>query len=493
MRQLHQLGILSLSRGLERGDFTSREVAQSCLAEIERRQSELNAFITLTPESALAEAEASDRRRREGRLRGLLDGIPLGLKDVLLTRDVRTTAGSRILENFIPPCDATVVRKLRDAGAVFVGKTNLDEFAMGSSNENSAFGVVRHPKFEDRVPGGSSGGSAVAVAAPLLPACLGTDTGGSIRQPASFTGIVGLKPTYGRVSRCGVVAFASSLDQVGPMARDVEDVASVLDVIAGFDPLDSTSAREPAGDFLKAAQRGSGKKPDFRIGVPSEYFGAGVALEVSAGVRQAVVQLEEAGCEVAEIHLPHNEYAVATYYLIATSEASSNLSRYDGIRYGYRSPEAHSLDETYRRTRSEGFGPEVKRRILLGTFALSAGYYDEYFLKAAKVRNLIRRDFELAFGKVDIILAPTAPTTAFRLGEKRDPLQMYMADIFTVAASLAGIPAISLPCGFDSQGAPIGLQMMAPWFQEALLLEAAAATERCLSPFASVEARRSDP
>jgi len=362
-----------------------------------------------------------------------------------------------------------------------LGKTNLDEFAMGSSSENSAFGPVQHPFLESRVPGGSSGGSAAAVAARLAPVALGTDTGGSIRQPAAFTGIVGLKPTYGRVSRCGVVAFASSLDQVGPMARNVSDVAAVLDCIAGFDPQDSTSWEPQSADnFAAAATLGSQRSPSFRIGLPEEYFGSGVDPEVGRAVRQAIDLLADAGCQVSEIRLPTTEYAVATYYLIATAEASSNLSRYDGVRYGHRSSQARSLREAYRLSRSEGFGAEVKRRILLGTYALSAGYYDEYYHKAAQVRRLIRQDFETAFEHVDLILTPTTPTTAFRLGEKQDPLQMYLADVFTVAASLAGLPGISLPCGQDSEGAPIGLQMLAPWFAEESLFEAAVGAELLL-------------
>ena len=478
---LHELGIQELHDGYESGAFTSLEVTACLLERIEKANPELNAFLTVSDEHARRQATAADQRRHEGRSLGPLDGIPVALKDVLLTKGIRTTAASRILDNFIPPLNATVVDRLRQSGAVVIGKTNLDEFAMGSSSENSAFGPVQHPFLESRVPGGSSGGSAAAVAARLAPAALGTDTGGSIRQPAAFTGIVGLKPTYGRVSRCGVVAFASSLDQVGPMARNVSDVAAVLDCIAGFDPQDSTSwESESADNFAAAAALGSQRSPSFRIGLPQEYFGSGVDSEVEKAVRQAIDLLADAGCEVSQIRLPTTEYAVATYYLIATAEASSNLSRYDGIRYGHRSSQARSLREAYRLSRSEGFGAEVKRRILLGTYALSAGYYDEYYHKAAQVRRLIRQDFETAFDHVDLILTPTTPTTAFRLGEKQDPLQMYLADVFTVAASLAGLPGISLPCGQDSEGAPIGLQMLAPWFAEESLLEAAAGAELLL-------------
>ncbi len=478
---LHELGIGELRQGLESGAFSALEITSRLLERIEETNPDLNAFLTVTGEQARGQAAASDQRRLEGKSLGPLDGIPIALKDVLLTKGIRTTAASRILHDFIPPLNATAVERLRQSGVVVLGKTNLDEFAMGSSSENSAFGPVKHPFLESRVPGGSSGGSAVAVAAGLAPAALGTDTGGSIRQPAAFTGIVGLKPTYGRVSRYGVVAFASSLDQVGPLARNVSDVAAVLDCITGFDPLDSTSSKtQPSASFAAAVLTGGSRSPTFRIGLPLEYFGSGVDPEVETAVRQAIDLLSGAGCDVSEIALPTTEYAVATYYLIATAEASSNLSRYDGVRYGHRSTNAGSLRQSYRLSRSEGFGAEVKRRILLGTYALSAGYYDQYYLKAAQVRRLIRQDFEAAFEQVDLILTPTTPTTAFRLGEKQDPLQMYMADVFTVAASLAGLPGLSLPCGYDRQGAPIGLQMLAPWFAEERLLEAAAATELLL-------------
>jgi aspartyl-tRNA(Asn)/glutamyl-tRNA(Gln) amidotransferase subunit A len=389
---------------------------------------------------------------------------------------VRTTAGSNILANFIAPYDATVSRKLRDAGAVFVGKANCDEFAMGSSNENSAYGPARNPWQRDRVPGGSSGGSAVAVAARQALGALGTDTGGSIRQPASLTGIVGLKPTYGRVSRYGVIAYASSLDQVGPMARTVEDCALLLEAIAGHDPLDSTSVPRPVPAY--AAQLGAGIK-GLRIGLPKEYFVEGMAADVVNGVRDAVRQLEALGAVVEDVSLPHTEYAIAAYYLIATAEASSNLARYDGTRYGLRADRNHGLLDMYQQTRSQGFGPEVKRRIMIGTYALSAGYYDAFYLKAQQVRTLIRRDFEQVFARCQAIVTPTTPTTAFRIGEKvTDPLEMYLSDIFTISVNLAGLPGLALPCGFDRGGLPIGLQIIGRPFDELTVLQTGYAYEQ---------------
>jgi aspartyl-tRNA(Asn)/glutamyl-tRNA(Gln) amidotransferase subunit A len=406
----------------------------------------------------------------------LLGGVPVGIKDVMSTRGVRTTAGSKILGNYIPPYDCTAVARMEAAGAVVLGKTNCDEFAMGSSNENSAFHPVHNPRDLTRVPGGSSGGSAAAVAADMAVVALGSDTGGSIRQPASFCGVVGLMPTYGRVSRYGLIAFASSLDHIGPLAKTVKDVAIVLHAIAGRDPMDSTSADLPVPDYttdLEKSVRG------LRLGVAKEYFGEGLDDEVHHAVESAIDELKSLGCEVVPVSLPHTPYAIPTYYLIATAEASSNLARYDGVRYSYRASGVKTLSEMYRRSRDEGFGAEVKRRIMLGTYALSAGYYDAYYLKAQKVRTLLTRDFEEAFRKVDAIVTPTSPTAAFRLGEKsNDPLAMYLADIYTVTADLAGIPGISIPCGETQGKLPIGLQILGKHFDEATILRLAHAYER---------------
>ncbi|HEC36451.1 MAG TPA: Asp-tRNA(Asn)/Glu-tRNA(Gln) amidotransferase subunit GatA, partial [Anaerolineae bacterium] len=404
-----------------------------------------------------------------------LQGIPLAVKDVLCTAGVPTTCGSRILEDFVPPYDATAVARLKAARAVLLGKTNTDEFAMGSSTENSAFFPTRNPWDLSRVPGGSSGGSAAAVAAGECLGALGTDTGGSVRQPAAFCGVVGLKPTYGRVSRYGLVAFASSLDQVGVLAKDVTDTAILLGVIAGHDPLDSTSVDASVPDYTAAL---TGDIRGVRIGVPREYFIPGMQPEVEAAVRAALDQLADLGAEVIEVSLPHTDYALPAYYLIAPAEASANLARYDGVRYGLR-VEQPTLEATYEATRGQGFGPEVKRRIMLGTYALSAGYYDAYYLKAQKVRTLIKQDFDRAFERVDVIVAPTTPTTAFRLGEKvDDPIQMYLSDVFTLAANLAGICGVSLPCGFDGEGLPIGMQVMGPAFGEETILRVAHAYEQ---------------
>jgi aspartyl-tRNA(Asn)/glutamyl-tRNA(Gln) amidotransferase subunit A len=401
--------------------------------------------------------------------------VPIAIKDVFVTKGVKTTAGSRILANYVPPYDATAVVRLEQAGAVILGKTNCDEFAMGSSNENSAWKPVHNPRDLSRVPGGSSGGSAAAVAADLAVVALGSDTGGSIRQPASFCGVVGLKPTYGRVSRYGLIAFASSLDHVGPLAKTTKDAALVLKTIAGRDPMDATSADLPVPDYVAEID-----KPvrGWKIGVPKEYFGEGLDREVRAAVEAGIQKLAKLGCEVLPISLPHTSYAISTYYVIATAEASANLARFDGVRYGQRSAGVRGLSEMYRRTRDEGFGPEVKRRIMLGTYALSAGYYDAYYLKAQKVRTLLTRDFEEAFTKVDAIVAPTSPTAAFKLGEKvDDPLAMYLADIYTVTANLAGIPGISIPCGDTRDKLPIGMQIFGKHFDEAAILRLAHAYE----------------
>ena len=454
---------------------TATALAEDFLRAIERENSATNAYLTPSRERALAQAAKIDALADRGEPLPPLAGVPLAIKDVLATRGVRTTAGSKILSDFVPPYDATAVARLEAAGAIVLGKTNCDEFAMGSSNENSAYGPVRNPRDRERVPGGSSGGSAAAVAAGTAVAALGSDTGGSIRQPAAFCGVVGLKPTYGRVSRYGLIAFASSLDHVGPITKSVRDAAILLRHIAGHDPLDSTSADVPVPDYeseLEKPVRG------LRVGVAKEYFGEGLDAEVRAAVEAAIQKLASAGCEIIPISLPHTTYAIPTYYVVATAEASANLARYDGVRYGLRAAGAITLGEMYRRTRDEGFGAEVKRRIMLGTYALSAGYYDAYYLKAQRVRTLLARDFATSFEQVDVIVGPTTPTTAFRLGEKSgDPLSMYLADIYTVTADLAGIPAISVPCGADKEGLPIGVQIMGRHFEEATVLRVAQAIE----------------
>jgi aspartyl-tRNA(Asn)/glutamyl-tRNA(Gln) amidotransferase subunit A len=472
---LTTLTLASAAGQLRRREISAVELTEACLERISETEPQLHAFLTVSDEEARRQAAAADERLRAGKPLSTLDGIPLALKDVFVTRGVRTTAASRILEGFVPPFDGTAVARLRQAGAVFIGKTNCDEFAMGSSTENSAFGPSRNPWDLERVPGGSSGGSAVAVAASQCLGALGTDTGGSIRLPASFCGVVGLKPTYGRVSRYGIVAYASSLDQVGPFAHDVRDAAILLEAIAGHDAMDSTSARIPVPPYQTVLGTELGQ---VRLGVPREYFQEGMQPEVDSCVREAIAALESLGATVETISLPHTAYAIATYYLIATAEASSNLARYDGIRYGRRAARTQSLIDTYRRSREEGFGAEVKRRIMLGTYALSAGYYDAYYGKAQKVRTLVRRDFERAFERCDLLVAPTAPTTAFRLGEKLgDPLTMYLSDVLTISVNLAGLPGISIPCGIDADGLPIGLQLIGRPFGEETLLRAAYAYE----------------
>jgi aspartyl-tRNA(Asn)/glutamyl-tRNA(Gln) amidotransferase subunit A len=455
---------------------TAAATASEFYARIKKEDPSIGAFLTLSEERAQAQAERIDKMAAEGSPLPPLAGVPIAIKDVMVTRDVRTTAGSKILENFIPPYDCTAVARLEAAGAVVLGKLNCDEFAMGSSTENSAYHEVHNPCDKSRVPGGSSGGSAAAVAAEMAVATLGSDTGGSIRQPASFCGVVGLKPTYGRVSRYGLIAFASSLDHIGPFAKTVKEVALVLRTIAGRDPMDSTSAELPVPDYVAELEK---PVKGLRIGVAKEYFGEGLDPEVRAAVEAAIQKLAELGCAVVPVSLPHTEYAIPAYYIVATAEASSNLARYDGVRYGFRAPRARTLSDMYRLSRDGGFGMEVKRRIMLGTYALSAGYYDAYYLKAQKVRTLLTRDFDEAFKKVDVIAAPTAPTPAFKLGEKvNDPLAMYLADIYTVTANLAGIPGISVPCGENHEKLPIGLQLFARHFDEATLLRVAHAYER---------------
>ncbi len=454
------------------GEVSAEDLVGSFLDRIEREGERLGALLHVDRDGALAQARRVDGRRAAGEVLGPLAGVPVAVKDNLCTRGVPTTCGSRILEGYRPPYDAHVVERLREADAVVVAKTNLDELAMGSSNESSAFGPAKNPWSLDRVPGGSSGGSAAAVAAGLTPVALGSDTGGSVRQPASFCGVTAIKPTYGRVSRWGLVAFASSLDQVGPIARSVRDAASVLGVIAGRDERDATSADRPVDDYAAACERGPA---GMRVGVVREALGAGADPEVIAAVGASIEALRALGCEVVDVDLPHAKHAVSVYYLVANAEASSNLARLDGVRYGLR-VDAEDVETMTARTRARGFGPEVKRRIMLGTYALSAGYYDAFYLKAQKVRTLIRSDYDRAFERCDLVLTPTSPTAAFALGERvDDPLSMYLADVFTLPPSLAGLCAISTPCGFTRAGLPIGLQLAAPPFEEARLVRAAAA------------------
>ncbi len=473
---LYRLTIHELQDLIQRGDVSPVEAVQSYLARIDAIEGRVQAFNRVTGQAALQEAERYAQLQARKVALPPLAGIPLAIKDVICTKGVPTTCSSRILEGFVPPYDATVVSKLRAAGALILGKTNMDEFAMGSSTENSAFRNTRNPWNLACVPGGSSGGSAAAVASDMCAGGLGTDTGGSIRQPGGFCGIPALKPTYGRVSRYGLVAFASSLDQIGPMTKDVRDAAILLGAMAGHDPLDSTSAEVPVPDYEAAL---TGDIRGLRIGIPAEYFIEGMAPEVETAVRAAIATLEGLGAVAVPVTLPHTAYAIATYYLVATAEASSNLGRYDGVKYGYRTPASAHLIDMYMKTRREGFGAEVKRRIMLGTYALSAGYYDAYYLKALKVRTLIRRDFTQAFERCELIVTPTSPTAAFRLGEKvDDPLQMYLADVFTISANLAGVPGMSVNCGFTGAGLPIGLQFLGKPFDEGTILRAAHAYEQ---------------
>lgn len=456
---------------LVRREVTSKEVTEAFYHRIRRLDDRIRAYLFLTEEEALRKADEVDRKIARGEPIGDLSGIPIGIKDILCTKGIRTTCASRILENFVPFYDGTAVQRLKARDVVLLGKLNMDEFAMGSSTENSGFQVTRNPWNLDRIPGGSSGGSAAAVAADECAGALGTDTGGSIRQPASCCGVVGFKPTYGRVSRYGLVAFASSLDQIGPITKDVEDCAILLAAISGYDPHDSTSVNVPVPDY-----KGSLVKDveGIRIGIPEEYFVSGMDPQVERAVQEALVILEKLGAKVTKVSLPHTPYAVAVYYIICTAEASSNLARYDGVKYGFRSKQGRDLMEMYTQTRARGFGQEVKRRIILGTYVLSAGYYEAYYRKASQVRTLMRDDFAKAFERVDVIVTPTAPTPAFRIGEKvKDPLQMYLSDIFTIPANLAGLPAISIPCGFSAEGLPIGLQIMGRHFDEETLLRVA--------------------
>jgi aspartyl-tRNA(Asn)/glutamyl-tRNA(Gln) amidotransferase subunit A len=471
---LTELTIHELADLFRQKTATPTQAAREYLDRIAALDPKVKAYLTVTGEAALMRATEADARFEKGAPLGPLDGVPLVLKDVLCTRGVRTTCGSKILESFVPPYDATVVARLSRAGAVILGKLNMDEFAMGSSTENSGYFATRNPWDLSRVPGGSSGGSAAAVAADLAAATLGTDTGGSIRQPAAFCGNVGLKPTYGRVSRYGLVAFASSLDQIGPFAKDVEDAALVLQAIAGRDPMDSTSAAVPVPDY--AAGLGQGVE-GLRVGIPAEYFIDGLDPEVEAAVRAAIEILKGLGAKTESVSLPHTEYGLAAYYVIGPAEASSNLARYDGVKYGLRVPGARDLIDMYSRTRGAGFGAEVKRRVMLGTYALSAGYYDAYYGKAQKVRTLVQRDFQKAFERVDVIVAPTTPTAAFKTGEKEDPLSMYLNDVFTIPVNLAGLPGVSVPAGFTKAGLPVGLQVIGKAFDEAAVLRTAKAYE----------------
>ncbi len=468
---LYELTLHDARDLLDKKEISARDLTLAVLNRIETVDEQVGAYITVAKESALAQADAADRIMAEGNP-SPLTGIPLAVKDVMCTQGVRTTCASRMLENFIPPYDAAVITRLKAADAVLVGKTNMDEFAMGSSNEHSGFHLTRNPWDFTRIPGGSSGGSAAAVSADMCIAALGSDTGGSIRQPASHCGVVGMKPTYGRVSRYGLVAFASSLDQIGPLVKDVTDCAILMSAVAGYDAKDSTSVPVEVPDYTAALREGL---KGFRIGLPKEYFETeGVDPEVMAAIRNAVDSIQGLGAEVVEVSLPRSEHVVAVYYLIAPSEASSNLARFDGVKYGYRDKEQTTLMEMYRSTRSQGFGSEVQRRIILGTYALSAGYYDAYYGKASQVRTLIMEDFRTAFEACDAILAPVAPSPAFKIGEKTDdPLTMYLSDIFTLSANLAGIPGMSVPCGFSGAGLPIGLQILGSHFQEEILLRVA--------------------
>ncbi|MGE0082907.1 MAG: Asp-tRNA(Asn)/Glu-tRNA(Gln) amidotransferase subunit GatA [Desulfococcaceae bacterium] len=469
--KLHELTIHAAHDLLKKKEISSCELTRSVLERIESADSRVGAYITVTADTAMEQAKAADQEISRGNMTQLT-GIPLAVKDLICTRGIRTTCASKILENFVPPYDATVIEKLKTAGAVMTGKANMDEFAMGSSTENSAFGITRNPWDTNRIPGGSSGGSAAAVAADMCLGSLGSDTGGSIRQPASHCGIVGMKPTYGRISRFGLVAFASSLDQIGPLCKDVTDCAIMMNAISGHDKRDSTSVPKEVPDYTACLKQGI---REMRLGIPKEYYTAkGLDPEVEAAVRDSIRILEGMGAQTVEISLPRTEYAVAAYYVIAPCEACSNLARYDGVKYGFRDREQTDILEMYRSTRSQGFGPEVRRRIILGTYALSAGYYDAYYRKASQVRTLMMEDFQKAFDKCDVIVSPVAPTPAFPIGENTDdPLTMYLSDVFTLSANLAGIPGMSVPCGFSDNGLPIGLQIMGSHFREETMLRLA--------------------
>ena len=474
--ELYNLTIHELSEKLRKKELTSSELTEVFLKRIDAVEIKIKAYITIAKEDAARQAKEADKRLASGRDITPLTGVPISVKDIFCTQGMLTTCASKILNNFVPPYDATIIKKLKDAGAVILGKNNMDEFAMGSSTENSAFVVTKNPWDTERVPGGSSGGSAASVAAGECAASVGTDTGGSIRQPASCCGVVGLKPTYGRVSRYGIVAFASSLDQAGPLTKDVKDCAVLLNTIAGHDPHDATSIEASVPDYT--AGLGKGIK-GIRVGIPREYFIKGLDSDVEQAVRGAIEVLKKNGASIVDVSLPHTDYAIAVYYLVATAEASSNLARYDGVKYGYRASNNSNLLEMYCKSRDEGFGPEVKRRIMLGTYALSAGYYEAYYKKASQVRTLIKNDFEEAFKRCDVIITPTSPTPAFKIGEKvADPLTMYLSDIFTISCNLAGIPGLSLPCGFTKENLPIGLQILGKPMDEETVLKTAYSFEQ---------------
>ncbi len=480
---LYSLTIHELQGKIKNGDVSAMQLAESVFSRIDAVEERVHSYIRLMKDDVLAAAAIADENIKKGDIQPLT-GIPIALKDIVCTQGITTTCGSHILYNFVPPYNSTVVVKLRDAGALFVGKTNMDEFAMGSSTETSYFGPTRNPWDLQRIPGGSSGGSATAVAADECIASIGSDTGGSIRQPAALCGIVGMKPTYGRVSRFGLIAFASSLDQIGPFTKDVEDCAIMMNVLAGYDPKESTSVKAEVPDYRQYVGRDI---KGFKVGIPKEYFIEGIDPEVNLAVKKAIEVIEKCGGQCIDISLPHTPYSVAVYYIIAPAEASSNLARYDGVKYGFRIADARDLAEMYQKTRMQGFGAEVKRRIMIGTYALSAGYYDAYYGKASQVRALIRQDFDEAFKQCDIIITPTTPTPAFKIGEKTDdPLQMYLSDIFTISTNLAGIPGISVPCGFTATGLPIGVQFLAGHFEEGKLLQIASAYEKS----AAIEKRR---
>ncbi len=473
--ELPFLTIKEASELIKKKELSPVELTQSVLDRIKDKDEHLNTYVTVLEDKSVESAKKAEEEITSGNYLGPLHGIPLGLKDIFVTKNITTTCGSKMLENFVPPYDATVTEKLQNSGAVFLGKNNMDEFAMGSSTETSYFGPTKNPWDLNRVPGGSSGGSAAATAASLCLGSVGTDTGGSIRQPAALCGVVGMKPTYGRVSRFGMIAFASSLDQAGPLTKTVEDTAIILNAIAGADPRDSTCLDLPVPDYTKSLKD---DLKGLKVGIPKEYFVEGMEKDIEAGSRKAISVMENLGAEIVEISLPHTEYAVLTYYIIAPSEASSNLARYDGVKYGYRAEGAESLRDMYFKSRAEGFGDEVKRRIMLGTYALSSGYYDAYYLKAQKVRTLIKNDFDEAFKKVDVIVAPTSPEVAFKIGEKtQDPIKMYLSDVLTIPCNIAGLPGISIPCGFSSEGLPIGIQVIGKAFDEETVIHVAHAYE----------------